>query len=250
MNHFTKEDEITFTTLECRYVVFGREVGESGTPHLQGYLELDNAKTLSAMKKIHEKAHWEARRGTPVQADEYCRKGGDVWSKGELPKQGRRTDLEGAVELVQGGVALEVVAAEMPAVYVKYHKGLRELRNSRFLDRSEKPVVSWLWGKTGVGKTRTAVQDGSFYIKDATRWWDGYEQQEVIVIDDFDGTWPFRDLLRLLDRYPYQGQTKGGYVKINSPKVFITCDRPPTEFWSGHELEQLNRRLDSCLELH
>jgi len=157
--------------------------------------------------------------------------------------QGRRTDLEGAVALVQGGAGVAAVAADMPVVYVKYHKGLQALRNTQFRDRSEKPAVTWLWGGTGVGKTRTATEGGSFYIKDATRWWDGYEQQETIVIDDFDGSWPFRDLLRLLDRYPYQGQTKGVYVKINSPKIFITCDRHPSEFWGGHEFEQLKRRL-------
>lgn len=80
-------------------------------------------------------------------------------------------------------------------------------------------------------------------------WWDGYEQQEAIIIDDFDGKWPYRDLLRLLDRYPYQGQYKGGYVKINSPYIYITCEYSPSFFWRGNEFAQIHRRLSEIKHL-
>ena len=86
-------------------------------------------------------------------------------------------------------------------------------------------------------------------MKDGTPWWDGYTNQDVILIDDFDGKWPFRDLLRLLDRYPYQGQIKGGYVKINSPHIYITCEFPPADIYQpGNELNQIIRRLDIILQ--
>jgi hypothetical protein len=68
------------------------------------------------------------------------------------------------------------------------------------------------------------------------------------VIDDFDGKWPYRDLLRLLDRYVYQGQIKGGYVHINSDYIIITCEHRPEEYWSGNELTQVRRRLDCVHE--
>lgn len=101
----------------------------------------------------------------------------------------------------------------------------------------------------------------TYYIKDGTQWWDEYEQQEAIIIDDFDGKWPFRDLLRLLDRYPYQGQFKGGYVPINSPFIYITCEHPPDWFWgpmakapltgdrSANELAQMLRRIDEIVHV-
>lgn len=245
-NNFTDEDEQIFNELECRYIIYGREIGASGTPHLQGYVEFQNPRGGRGLKRVHPRAHWEGRWGTPEEASEYCRKGPSVVERGELPRQGARTDLEEAASMVHSGQPLKKVADSFPAVYLKYHKGLAALKSMAYSHRTSPPDVTWIWGPTGTGKTRTAAE-GSFYMKDGTPWWDGYEQQERIVIDDFDGRWPFRDLLRLLDRYPYQGQIKGGYVAINSPQIYITCEYHPNHYWEANELEQVKRRLTKIM---
>lgn len=179
-----------------------------------------------------------------MEASDYCKKCGDWWEVGELPAQGKRSDLVAVAELVRSGVSLVEVAEEVPGMFVRYSKGLTLLKMILMKDRTEMPAVTWLWGPSGSGKSRYAVDLGfSFYIKDGTPWWDGYDGQKCIIIDDFDGKWPFRDFLRLLDRYPYQGQFKGGYVKINSPLIYITCEFPPDEIWKGTELKQVLRRI-------
>jgi len=61
VNNYVANDEIIFKEYDCTYMVYGREVGESGTPHLQGYIVFHSQKTLSAVKKVHPTAHWEAR---------------------------------------------------------------------------------------------------------------------------------------------------------------------------------------------
>ena len=38
---------------------FGKEVGENGTPHLQGYMECGSKKIMKGLKKISSRAHWE-----------------------------------------------------------------------------------------------------------------------------------------------------------------------------------------------
>ncbi len=69
------------------YFVFGRETGEEGTPHFQGYLQLIKKQTLKWIKKhIHKTAHWEVMRCTPKQASDYCKKDGDFIEVGELPE--------------------------------------------------------------------------------------------------------------------------------------------------------------------
>ncbi|RXN35108.1 replication associated [Labeo rohita] len=60
--------------------VLGQEVGESGTPYLQGFVNLKTKRCLSMMKNwLSPRAHFEAVKGTDLQNDEYCTKGGDIY---------------------------------------------------------------------------------------------------------------------------------------------------------------------------
>lgn len=116
--------------------------------------------------------------------------------------------------------------------------------------RTEKPEVIWIYGKAGKGKTESVYDKHSdIYPKDETLWWDNYSQNEVILIDDFDNGIPYRTLLRILDRYPYQGQIKGGYIHINSPYIYITCEFHPDHYWECNEYDQVARRLTSVIEM-
>lgn len=60
---------------EIRYAIFGKEVGDSGTPHLQGYLSSTKAKRLSGVKKlVGDRAHVEVAKGDERQNRSYCSK--------------------------------------------------------------------------------------------------------------------------------------------------------------------------------
>lgn len=242
-------DDKDFTHLynhkwKTKYVVIGFEEGEKEkTPHLQCYVYWDAAKSFSSMKKEFYSWHIEAAVSSAEKNREYCIKEGKFFEKGEMPKQGKRTDLEEIAEAIDDGADMYDISRMWKSQYIRYHRGIEKYRAIGFGDRTEPPTVLWYWGESGSGKTREATSSASFYMKDGTHWWDGYEQQETIVIDDFDGRWPFRDLLRLLDRYPYQGQYKGGYVKINSSQIIITCEYPPEHFWVHTELAQILRRI-------
>lgn len=250
LNNYTDDEYEVISNIECAYIVIGKEVGESGTPHLQGYVEFKGGKRFSTLKKICERIHWEVRRGTAVQASDYCKKEGNFIEKGTISNQGKRTDILEATDLITDGNSLEEVALACPEVFVKYHRGLEALSNSLMKHRTEKPFITWVWGLAGRGKSHYCTErHPNHYLKDGTKWWNNYKQEESILIDDFDGKWPFRDLLRLLDKYKYQGQTKGGYVKINSPFIYITCEFPPSHFWEGNALEQVVSRIDVIHEL-
>lgn len=67
------------------YLVFGREVGENGTPHLQGYVEFKSRWDLRRCQgNFVMGAHYEPRRGTPQEASDYCKKDGDWEESGTL----------------------------------------------------------------------------------------------------------------------------------------------------------------------
>lgn len=234
---------------KCLYMIYGLEKCPSTERlHYQGYVYFKDAKSFKSMKKIFQNARLAKAKGNPKQNYVYCSKGKNYWECGELPKQGKRSDLDDIADMVKAKKPLKEIAIEYSSQYIQYHKGIIALKNALHDDRTEKPNVMWFWGFTGAGKTRKAVEisGGDYYIKDSSPWWDGYDQQKVIIIDDFNSkNWDYRDLLRLLDRYKYQGQYKGGFVKINSPTIIITCDSHPEIFYKDGELAQLMRRIDN-----
>lgn len=80
-----------------KYAIVGREVGESGTPHLQCFFVFNNRLRLRQVKAVPglQRAHLEPARGTTSQAANYCKKEGDFWEHGELPNPGpKKTTYE------------------------------------------------------------------------------------------------------------------------------------------------------------
>jgi hypothetical protein len=87
------------------YVIIGREVGENGTPHMQGYITFFKPKRLGACKHIHPTAHWEIARGSTEQNISYCSKEGDFHELGDRPKVGPRAIIE-AVDMIVAGESI------------------------------------------------------------------------------------------------------------------------------------------------
>jgi len=115
------------------YAVWQLELAPAtGTQHLQGYAEFDAPLRLAAVKRWLPTAHWEPRRGTRVQARDYCRKAESrvdgPWEYREWTEagQGRRTDLEDAAECLQLH-GIKRVAELHPTSFIKFHRGLRAL---------------------------------------------------------------------------------------------------------------------------
>lgn len=257
INNYVDADIQNISHVACSYLIYGKEVGEEGkTPHLQGYVEFENARAMGGVKKAfkNKTMHLEPRRGTAAQASEYCKKDGAFIEYGQISQQGKRSDLIEVAEIMKNR-GLAALTEERPEMIIKYSKGILALQTFLLKPRTQKPRVVWLWGLAGTGKTRTAT-DGlpatDVYIQTFDKWWDGYQQQKRIVLDDY--TWDgkdvsFRYLLRLLDRYACQVEVKGGTVHINSPEIYITCEFPPSTFWMGNMLTQVTRRLDEIREV-
>lgn len=62
-----------FGRMDAKYVI-GQEVGENGTPHLQGYCRLKNRLRFNQIKDIMPTAHIEKCRGSEQQNIVYCTK--------------------------------------------------------------------------------------------------------------------------------------------------------------------------------
>jgi len=252
LNNWSEGERTKLWEYPCVYMVLGYEKGKEGTPHIQGYVEFSSCKRFQTLHNFNERIHWERRKGTSQQAADYCKKDGAWVERGLLSHQGKRNDIHFLTDMLEDKATIKEVALADPSTFVKYYKGLEKFHFLVQDDRTEPPYIEWRWGRTGTGKTRGAIEKHphSYYIKDGTKWWDGYANEEAIIIDDFDAQcWPFRDFLRLTDRYKYNGQTKGGYDKINSSHIYITCEYHPSHFWVDNELEQIVRRITKIIEI-
>ena len=112
-----------------KYGVFGREVGQSGTPHLQGFLILVAPQRLSYLRlRLSGFAHYEPARGTSAQARDYCKKDGDFEEFGSFPDRGgQRNDLEELLDWIDGFTAANGrppsspdFARDQPRAYLRY----------------------------------------------------------------------------------------------------------------------------------
>lgn len=89
INNPVDNDLRALAAIESKYIIYGTEVGEDGTPHLQGFVSFHNAKSMSACRRcLGNRAHVEKKRGTFAEASDYCKKDGIFIERGIHPKFG------------------------------------------------------------------------------------------------------------------------------------------------------------------
>lgn len=256
LNNYSAAEEQQLKDLECTYIVFGHEIGENGTPHLQGTVTFKKSHRLTALKKLNNRISWSTAIGEECSAN-YCMKDKNYFLK-DNRAQGTRTDLNEAAEIVRGKgkEGIEDCKTNWPTMYVKYHAGLEKLALKAQTQRDFKPYVEWIWGESGVGKTRYVWEKHDkkniWAACEELKYWNGYENQEVILFDDFRGDWcKLATLLKILDRYPYTVNVKNGWRELNSKYIYITSCKTPSECYAGcgENIKQLTRRIDLITNL-
>lgn len=248
VNNWTLSDIDLFGSLECSYLCYGKEVGESGTPHLQGMVVFENPRKLTGMKRIHPTAHWEPMKGTFEQAREYCIKDGDIFERGCLPASqkekgvlGKRA-LEERWELAKQGKFQELDPENIKVYEYIYAKYSTKPMDNDILENL------WIVGPSGCGKSRKIRQEfPEFYSKPMSKWWDGYQLEETVVLDDFDpshGKFLEYYLKIWADHYAFNAEVKGGMLNIRPKRIIVTSQYTIEEcFESVEGREALNRRF-------
>lgn len=221
------------------YFIIGKEVGDQGTPHLQGYISFKEVHSLVQVKaSVSQRAHFEASRGTDRDNQVYCSKGGDFIEEGNPSGESRkRTRDELAKEwrgcLESGRLGISKFADDNPGVFA--WSGHTLLRNSLGLSGAiPRPDISvrWVYGPPGVGKSRMAHDEWpNAYIKDPrTKWWNGYLLEKEVIIDDFGPNGiDINHLLRWFDRYKCYVEVKGDMCPLLADKFIVTSNFHPEE---------------------
>ncbi len=254
LNNPNDDDEMVNNEL-CEYQIFAMEVGEEGTPHIQGYLCLKTKKRLSGMKKLLPRAHLEVMKGTPKQAADYCKKDGSFVEFGTLPKtagQVLKTKWDKAYKAAKDG-KIEEIPKDMLIRYYHAFKRIRQDNPQKLNDLPETCGV-WYYGPTGAGKSRLAREKyPNFYDKPLNKWWDGYKGEPYVILDDVctnQGDWLGPFLKRWTDHYPFPAEQKGTTIQIRPLNIIITSQYSLECVFASEPLlvDALKRRF-TCIQV-
>lgn len=254
INNYENDIKEKIALWKCRYVIGGYEIGESGTKHIQGYIEFKETHRISALKKIHDKAHWEKRRGTRDEARNYCMKDNDFFEFGswENGGQGKRNDLNDLVtKLKNGEINVKTICYEQPETAAKHLRFLDRVQQYAEYDNSKefrKIETTVLIGPAGCGKTSTVTKsEKDLFIVNAEDNFpfDGYDGQTAILIDDFYGQLKYGHLLRILDGHQLRINVKGGHRYAKWTKIYITSNQNENEWYKFGLTEALARRINN-----
>lgn len=233
----------------AKYVIVGKEKGEAGTPHYQGFCYFQEKKSFSQVKAYITRAHLEPARGTNQQAADYCRKDGDFQEWGDMPSgpQGQNNKWKTVLQLARAG-NIQEIEDQFPAIFIRYHSKLMGLF------RPETPIIldelqnEWWYGATGTGKSKELWRlYPNHYQKSLNKWWDGYTNEETVAIEEWspknDVTSSFLKIWA--DRYPFSAEIKGGTLQKIRPKRIIVLSNFTVDdcFFLSNNLEPIKRRF-------
>lgn len=235
----------------CQYIIGQIEIGAgTGYKHWQICVAFKQKQSIKGVKHVFgNTAHAELSRSSA--ALEYCQ-------KEETGVPGTRFELGARPILRKSKVEWESVwtsaksgdLESIPAnIRLVNYRTIRTIVSDYSRAIGMERICYVFWGKTGSGKSRRAWTEASMdaYSKDPrTKFWDGYQNEENVVIDEFRGGIDVSHLLRWLDRYPVRVEIKGSSKPLAAKKLWITSNISP-EMWypllDSETLAALMRRL-------
>jgi len=266
---------------EVNYAAWCLEVGEQGTPHLQGYIWFN--------KKVHakhvNKTYFLAKPDTHPNGSACLTKinGTVIHCLNYIKREGRHADKPGLLDGPwEHGDRSLVVEERSHARSVKFYETREELANDpdaqanygnimrQHNDRQLLKKRSWhtrficLWGDTELGKSEffKAVKKFCFVpnnyrvfevqkchtgSKSATLWFDGYDGEEVIFVDDYANTFSVTLFKDLIKAHPIHLPSKGAKVPMLAKYVFVISNYAPRTWWHNvpeHHKKAAMRRME------
>ncbi len=241
---FTLEDEIV------QYAVWQHEVGaKNGTPHLQGYVQFTDRKSLATVKDIYPTAHWEIAQGDAESNKKYCTKDetrdGETFEIGVMIIKGQRTDILVVRKAIEDGVPEKVIAHDYFSTWVRCFKAFERYRFLVQPKREWPTQVIVLTGPTGCGKSRYIHSKCLNPYRQCNKdWFTHYSGEEDVIMDEFYGSrFSYSYLLQLLDRYPFSVGTKGNEVNFIPKRIWLTSNKMPWQWYENMPQAPLMRRI-------
>lgn len=262
-NNYTDQviEHLRSQALLVTYIIWGKEVSPTtGTPHLQGFVYYSSKKSFQQVQKVFNKC-WIG----PVSVDngcaKYSTKDGDYEEHGTRPLTRRERTTEGgeATKRKYDDAFADAAAGNFDAIPSdlkwKHYNTMKNI----FKDNQPNPADLlkhdnyWLYGMKNTGKSFKARQmarefgNNVFYIKAADDdWWDGYQGEDTVIIDDFDKYHVKMGyhLKIWADKYYFSAPIKGTKIKLRPKRIIVTSNYRIEDIWDDfNTIEPLKKRF-------
>lgn len=236
------------------YWCMSDEIGEEQTYHTHIGLSRGSAIRFSQLKKMFPPAHLDMCKGSMQEVRNYITKSGPKWEKhkkketnlpdtfeeyGECPieAQGARNDITNLYDMIKDGFSDYEIIDANPQYMLKIDKIERArqiVRDNQFKNTFRNIEVTYIFGDSGVGKTRSVMEEfGYDKVYRVTNYdqhpWDGYDGQDVVVFEEFRSSFRIQDMLNYLDGYPLNLPCRYANKVACFTKVFIITNIPLEE---------------------
>lgn len=231
-----------------RACVYQEEKGEKKQRnHYQITIQTMKKVTMNGLKKKLgcKTMHLEVCRALNASIA-YCKKEeGRVagpWSFGEFAAERARTDWKVVKAMTKNGAPVARIAEHFYSDFVRYHSGILKARQYLMKAPKTREVqVTILYGATGVGKSHWAHSLCSdqedpytmFHYNGDTLWFDGYDNQKVIIFDEWNAQIPITEMNRICDKWRYQARIKGGSTPAMWDHVVLCTNFMGWTWWTS-----------------
>lgn len=255
-----EEFKVFIQTKPLRYSLCRRGLNKKGKPHAHVYLSFERPVQLSSRNCYG--AHIAKCRGNSIQNIAYIESHHPdlIWEIGNRPaSENEKDNWEKFVDSIKANQIDKY--DKMYARFENYaNRRLAELKDYPDYEGNLKEKNIWIYGPTRCGKSYLArhFMNCKVYDKPANKWWDGYDGEKVVVIEDLDpksGEHLARFIKQWADRYPFTAALKGSSMVIapsqfhlvvtsnySIDQIFDVTDAPPIKerFEEWHITEPLN----------
>lgn len=227
-----------------------KEIGSNtNAEHWQIFVAFSKAVRLSKIKSIFGACHAEPTRSEAAESyvwkDETRIEGSQFEIGQKAIQRNKKEDWNRLRQQAQSG-NLEAIAEENPNLYITHYRNLKLIAMDNMAKPNDltSPSGIWIYGPPGVGKSFFVRQQygHDLYLKAQNKWWDGYQGQKNVLLDDLDSNILGHYLKIWADQYAFMAECKGSSIQIRPNNFIITSNYKPEDLFHDPVLAAAIRR--------